>query len=143
MVKVIKVKLKDKTHRLKCDECGAELECNDKDAHEGVYGCYYVTCPECGNECIVDDKPCVELDSSNIQFPLHFASPSSKAIKLEDEEIQKYGRQCLKSLENAKEDWGVFSLTGTGNTMVFAFKYEDEYVVYVTKDYYETFICRE
>ena len=143
MVKVIKVKRKDNEYRLKCDECGAELEFNDKDTYEGAYGCYYVTCPECKNERMVDGKECVDLDSHNIKFPLHFVPPSQKAVNLADEKIQEYVRQCLKSLEDDDEDWGVFSLTGSGNTMVFAFKYENEYIVYVTKDYYETSICRE
>lgn len=144
MIKVLNKKTDEqRLYHQRCDNCYAELECNDEDTYEGAWGSYYVICPECGSECMVDDKLCVKLDSNNIQFPLHFSHLSQNAVKLEDERIQKFVRHCLKSLEDAEEDWGVFSLTGTGNTMVFAFKYEDEYVVYATKDYYETSICRE
>ena len=48
----------------------------------------------------------------------------------------------IDSLEKREEDYGEFALTGSGNTMVFAVKYEDEYAIYVTKEYYESSIPR-
>ena len=77
----------------------------------------------------------------NIEFPLHFMQPSGKDVIVSDIEIQKWVRERLRAAENDIEDCGYY-ITGSGDTLVFVFKYEDEYVVYVTKKNYECSIHR-
>lgn len=124
-----------------CDECGCELQFEEEDVHVGALGGMYVTCPECDNEVFVEDMEAIDINSKNIEFPTHFFLPSDDAVSIDDERIQEYVRQCLTSLECSTEDFD-YTWTGSGDTMVFAFKNDEEYDVYVTKNYYECSIPR-
>ena len=62
-------------------------------------------------------------------------------MNIDDERIQEYVRKCLKAMECSTEDFDCV-WTGSGDTMVFAFKTDEEYDVYVTKNYYECSITR-
>lgn len=83
----------------------------------------------------------IDLNSSNIEFPLHFMPPSDNAVDMGNAKIQEWVRERLRMAESDTEDYGHY-FTGSGNTMVFVFKYEDEYDVYVTKKYWECSIPR-
>ena len=63
-------------------------------------------------------------------------------VDIDNEKIQQYIRERLRVAECDTEDFGYYA-TGSGNTMVFVFKYEDEYVVYVAKNYWECSIPRK
>ena len=83
----------------------------------------------------------IDLDSSNIEFPKHFFGPGG--VDIQNDEIQKWIRQCLKAAEESDEPYGYFATMGTGNTKVILMAYQDEYEIIVTKDYYQTSVNRE
>lgn len=132
-------------YRETCDKCGAELEFSQEDIFSGAFGCAYVLCPVCNNSVwagqATEDGLGKTLTVENISFPQDFAD-SGNAVKIGDEEINEIIKKCLKSLENAEEDWGVAAQGGTGDTAVFVFKYEDEYDISVARNYWETSIPR-
>lgn len=135
MIKVLNKTVKQTVYKHECDECGAELEFAFDDTYEGALGARYLKCPVCSRENITEiDTP--ELSSSNIEFPLHFFSPSG--VDISDDRIQGWVRDCLKTAEESDEPYGHFVQTGTGNTRVVLLAYEDEYDIIVTKDYYHT-----
>jgi hypothetical protein len=141
MIKVINKKTEEpKIYKVVCDKCEAQLECEREDVYEGVYGAWYVTCPECGQDVMIDEIDSVELDEHNIEYPKHFYAMSKNAVDISDEKIQRWVRECLTKLKGCED--GEYTFCGSGNTMVFAFKYETEYAIYVTKNYAETSISR-
>ena len=81
------------------------------------------------------------LYSSNIEFPKHFRK-INKVVDIDDKEIQKWVKQCLKIAEESNEPYGYFVSTGSGNTQVILMAYADEYDIVVAKDYYETTVFR-
>jgi transcription elongation factor Elf1 len=141
MIKVIGKKTEEpKIYKVTCGKCGVQLECEYEDIYEGAYGLYYVRCPECGKEEMVCEIDGVELDEHNIKYPKHFSEMDKDAVDISDEKIQHWVRECLTRLKGYED--GDYALCGSGNTMVFAFKCTEEYVVYVAKNYSETSITR-
>ena len=120
-----------------CDDCGSDFEIEYDDTYIGALGCRNVKCPCCGYENMVDDG--IQLTKDNLKFPDHYFS-FANGIKISDEEIDRYVRECIEALRNSKDNSFYATRTGTGDTHVFVFRYDgdEEYVVYVGKGGYET-----
>lgn len=142
MIKILNKKQEEpKVYRTACDECSAEFEYEESDTHIGAWGGREIVCPVCGETIFVDEPVGIDLDENNIEFPLHFVSPSDKAVDIDDAKIQEWVREYLRKAKQDSDNSG-FYLTSGGNTVVIVFKFEDEYNVYVTKKYYECSIPR-
>lgn len=132
---------KPEVYHITCEQCGSELEVTNDDISVGKYGMGYVKCPCCGEETYSDElADYFPLTKDNLEFPLHYDS-SSDGIHIDDDRINKWVRECIENFyTNDKNDWCRF--TGSGDTMVFVFKFDEdeEYNVYVCKNYYETFL---
>lgn len=120
-------------------ECGAELEYDKDDIHIGALGCYHITCPICGKEIMLDEEKGIELDENNLKFPTHYFDYKN-GNKIEDERINEWVRKCIKYLKENEDEF--YTFIGSGNTMVFVFKLEDdeEYYIHVSKNGYETYL---
>lgn len=138
-MKVIKkneVETSEYPKRTICDHCGAELEYDRDDEFVGLWGMKCITCPECNEDCFVSNHR-VEPPNWKATFD-HVDSATAKELKNED--IQEYIDNCYKYLMNEAKP-GDFYMTGSGDTMVFGFRYEDTVDLYVTRDYYEDVTC--
>ena len=138
-MKVIKkneVETSEYPKRIVCDHCDAELEYDKDDEFVGLWGMKCITCPECNEDCFVSDHR-VEPPNWKATFD-HVNSATAKELKNED--IQEYIDNCYKYLMNVAKP-GDFYMTGSGDTMVFGFRYEDTVDLYVTRDYYEDVTC--
>ena len=122
--------------RIICDHCGAELEYDKDDEFIGQWGIRAVCCPECMKDVFVSDHR-VEPPNWKATFD-HVNSATAKELK--NEEIQEYIDNCYKFLMNEAKP-GDSYMTGSGDTMVFGFRYEDAVDLYVTRDYYEDVTC--
>lgn len=94
-------------------------------------------CPNC-------DEPIVLEHIEPFTFPdtfYHF-STSEGAVYLSDDEVQKYVNIVKRKLQQECQV-GEYAFTGTGDTMVFGFKFEDEDVIYVAKNYWEDSVFHE
>jgi len=132
----------DTAYYATCLKCSAELEFTKEDVSTGEFGCAYVTCPVCGEKVNIENEELYKkLTIDNIQFPQDFHY-GENAVHIKDEEVNKFINQCLKDLEGKNEEYGIYSCVGTGDTKVMIFKYEDEYDVIVTQNYYKTSIFR-
>ena len=138
-MKVIKkneVETSEYPKRTICEHCGAELEYDRDDEFVGLWGMKCITCPECNEDCFVSDHR-IEPPNWKATFD-HVNSATAKELKNED--IQEYIDNCYKYLMNEAKP-GDFYMTGSGDTMVFGFRYEDTVDLYVTRDYYEDVTC--
>lgn len=138
-MKVIKkneVETSEYPKRIVCDHCDAELEYDKDDEFIGLWGMKCITCPECNEDCFISDHR-VEPPNWKVTFD-HINSATAKELKNED--IQEYIDNCYKYLMNEAKP-GDFYMTGSGDTMVFGFRYEDTVDLYVTRDYYEDVTC--
>lgn len=88
----------------------------------------------------VDQPDGIDLNSNNIEYPLHFYYMGD-GVDVNNEQIQQYVRKLLDKAEQDKDDYA-FYYTGTGNTMVFVVKDPEGYCVFTTKDYSECWIPR-
>lgn len=117
-----------------CDECGAELEYDAADIHVGWMGCEYVTCPNCNKETAIGDK---RIQAPTWKATFHHTTSAENAVDIPDHEVQTYVNKVVKNLCSDKWEVGQFSMTFTGNLLVFGVKWEDGIDIYVTKDYWE------
>ena len=140
-MKIINQKVKDAQSmwpkRVFCDECYAELEIEESDVFVGEFGCHLFKCPCCGREVAIDG---IERDTPPTfrkTFWHTFADKSNNTYHIKDDEIQKMINNCVSDLISDDVKIGEFSMQGTGDTAVYAFKYEDCIEILVTQDYYE------
>lgn len=113
-------------NRKEC-ECGALLQYENKDID--IDG--YIICPCCGKRIKVRNK-------NEIIYPEDYYC--FNGIDISKERINSYIKDGIKDLkENKDEDYWI---TGTGNTMIFIFKNDEnkEFDVYVCKNYYEGYV---
>lgn len=139
-MKVIKkneVKTSEYPKRIVCEHCGAELEYDRDDEFVGLWGMKCITCPECNEDCFVSDH---RVEPPNWKTTFDHTN-SDSAVAINDEEIQKYIDKCYTKLTSDEWKPGDHYLTGSGDTMIFGVKYEDEIRVFVTRDYYEDVTC--
>ena len=122
--------------RVMCDNCEAELEIEESDVFVGEFGCYLFKCPCCGREVAIDG---IERDTPPTfkQTFLHIYDDKSNNTKhIEDDEVQRMINHCVSKLIPDDVEAGEFSMQGIGDTIVYAFKYEDCIDILVTQDYY-------
>ena len=123
--------------RVFCDECQAELEIEESDVFVGEFGCYLFKCPCCGREVAIDG---IERDTPP-KFKQTFwhthDDKSNDTRHIKDDEVQRMINHCVNNLISDDVEAGEFSKQGYGDTVVYAFKYEDSIEILVTQDYYE------
>ena len=139
-MKVISQKIKDAQSmwpkRVFCDACQAELEIEENDVFVGEFGCYLFECPCCGREVEIDG---IERDTPPTfkqTFWHTYDDKSNDTKHIEDDEIQRMINHCVNNLISDDVEVGEFSMQGYGDTVVYAFKYEDCIEILVTQDYY-------
>lgn len=98
-----------------------------------------VICPSC-------NEPVITEHIEPFTFPktfYHFGSDDNGNLPniLSDEETQKYVDIVKRKLQQECQV-GDYSFTGSGDTMVFGFKFEDEDVIIVAKNYWEDSVFR-
>lgn len=90
-----------------------------------------VLCPNC-------NKPIVLEHIEPFTFPdtFYHCSTSEGAVYLSDDEVQEYVNIVKRKLQQECQV-GEYTFTGSGDTMVFGFKFEDEDKIIVAKNYWE------
>lgn len=141
------VRIKPYPRTLICENCESELEYEEEDLVEGVFGAMYIECPLCGYSNMLDgNEHDVTLTKDNVNFPVHFyhISKENGAVEISSDRVKEWIKYCINHLRNDKDsaDSAGYCYTGSGDTMVYAFKLDgdEEYEVVVTKDYYSTYI---
>lgn len=95
-----------------------------------------VMCPNC-------DEPIVLEHVEPFTFPdtfYHFGT-SEDAVCLSNEEVQEYVNIVKRRLQQECQV-GEYTFVGSGDTKVFGFKFEDEDVIFVAKNYWEDSVFR-
>ena len=90
-----------------------------------------ITCPNC-------NEPVVFEHIEPFTFPdtfYHFGA-SEGAVCLSDDKVQEYVNIVKRKLQQELKV-GEYTFTGTGDTMVFGFKFKDESQIIVAKNYWE------
>lgn len=146
-MKVISQKIKDAQSmwpkRVICEYCRAELEIDESDAFVGEFGCYLFKCPCCGHMTAIDGMERDTPPTFRKTFWHVSVNGNVSPKNISDDEIQKMIDACVKNLISDDVEAGEFSMQGYGNTVVYAFKYEDCIEILVTQDYWEDAIFKD
>lgn len=135
-------KNQEELFRVTCDNCESVMEVTKDDCHVGTWGMPQITCPVCGEECVMEEL-CGEMtqkkNSLTVQYPINFSKMPDKAYKVPDSEITDGVKRVLIDLEDNGTP-GSYSIWGTGNVVMFGAMTKDDIIVYVCKDYDELWI---
>lgn len=95
-----------------------------------------IMCPNC-------NEPVVTKHIKPFTFPDTFyrSGTSESAVCLSDDEVQKYVDIIKRKLQQECQV-GEYTFTGSGDTMVFGFKFEDEDEIIVAKNYWSDSVFR-
>lgn len=96
-----------------------------------------VCCPHC--EGVIKTE---HISPFNFPDTFYHCGESEGAVRLSDEEVQSYVDIVKRQLQQELKI-GDYTFSGTGDTMVFGFKFEDENVIYVAKGYWEESMFKE
>ena len=135
-------KTQEELFRVTCDNCESVMEVTKDDCHVGTWGMPQITCPVCGEECVVEElcgEMTQKINSLTVQCPIHFSKMPDKAYKVPDSEITDGVKRVLIDLEDNGTP-GSYSIWGTGNVVMFGAMTKDDIIVYVCKDYDELWI---
>lgn len=118
------------------------MEVTKDDCHVGTWGMPQITCPVCGEECVMEElcgEMTQKINSLTVQYPINFSKMPDKAYKVPDSEITDGVKRVLIDLEDNGTP-GSYSIWGTGNVVMFGAMTKDDIIVYVCKDYDELWI---
>ena len=90
-----------------------------------------VICPNCNEPIVLE-----HIEPFTFPDTFYHCGTSEGAVCLSDDEVQRYVNIVKRKLQQECQV-GEYAFTGTGDTMVFGFKMEDEDVIYVAKNYWE------
>lgn len=127
---------------INCPHCDSVIAYKNCDIKYGTLGIPFITCPCCGDNIDLENEEPMVLTRDNVRFPEHYYKFNNDdgVVKVTDERVDTYVRQCIDTFRNAaSNDFNALRI-GEGNTEVFVFRYDgdEEYVVYVGKNGYET-----
>ena len=129
--------------KIRCSECGSELEITKEDTHIGWLGAAFINCPCCGQEAMVDEMDGITLTIDNIEFPLHFSRTAlelGKAKEIDASEIKKDIKRGVEYFRSNKDAFCWYTNHGVLFLVMFRYPGDEEYWIIVTKDFYETCI---
>ena len=114
-----------------CPHCNYTISYTEDEVERVENDGLGIVCPNC-------DEPIVLEHVEPFTFPntfYHFGT-SEDAVCLSNDEVQKYVNIVKRKLQQERKV-GEYAFTGSGDTMVFGFKFEDEDQIIVAKNYWE------
>ena len=96
-----------------------------------------IICPNC-NESIVFEH----VEPFTFPDTFYHYGTSEGAVYLDDNRVQELVDIVKRKIQQELKV-GEYYYSGTGDTMVFGFKFEDEDVIYVAKNYWEDSVFKE
>lgn len=95
-----------------------------------------VICPNCNKSIVLE-----HIEPFTFPDTFYHFGTSEGAVCLSDDEVQRYVDIVKRKLQQECQV-GEYTFTGSGDTMVFGFKMEDEDVIFVAKNYWSDSIFR-
>ena len=123
-----------------CENCNSELEITEADTHVGWLGSRYITCPCCGEESTVEELEPVTLTKDTLKFPEHFlrTNKTVRSVKeISSIEVNEAIDKAIDYFRENKTEWAWYTSFGDMFLVVFRFDGDEEYSIFVTKDFYE------
>lgn len=115
-----------------CLQCKAELEYDKDDVYVGVHGLEYIECLNCGSENVVNEKRIAPPD-----WPTTFEAQGGKGcVNNNSVTAQKLVDDVVNELESGTIKPGEFYSMAQSGILVAGFRFEDEYEIIVTGDYW-------
>lgn len=135
------VEIKPKIVHTFCEHCDSELEVSKEDTHIGWLGAAFVKCPCCGQESMVNELDGITLTKDNIDYPIHFNRTNKdlrNVVEVQKDKVIEEIQRGIDYFRSNKDEF--YWCTCHGDLFLIIFRYEgdEEYSIFVTRDFYET-----
>lgn len=133
MPKIVKL-IKTKEQRpviTTCPHCECTVSYHLNEVYKVDNNGMGIICPNCGKNIVTQEVKCFTFPDS-----FYHIGNNKDIVHLTNEKIQKYV-DIVKNTLKYEREVGEYTFTGSGDTMVFGFKFEDEDIIIVAKDYWE------
>ena len=118
-----------------CPHCQYTISYTEDEVDRVENDALGVICPNCNESIVLEHIEPFTFPDTFYHFD------TNKASKLTNEETQHYVDIVKRKLQQECQV-GEYTFTGTGDTMVFGFKFEDEDEIIVAKNYWEESVFR-
>lgn len=122
-----------------CPNCKSILEVYENDIKYDTADEECIICPCCHN--IITSEyfdRVVTIDNIFYPFDFYKIGESDKTVHLNNQEINKYIKECIDFFKKYPDE--PYRYIGTGDSLIIVFNQEDEYTFIVAKNYEESFI---
>lgn len=119
-----------------CPHCQYTISYTEDEVERVENDGFGIICPNC-NKLIVTEH----IEPFTFPDTFYHFGANEGAVCLSADEVQKYVDIVKHKLQQELKV-GEYTFTGTGDTMVFGFKFEDEDIIYVAKNYWEDSVFR-
>ena len=113
-----------------CPHCQYTISYTENEVERVENDGFGVICPNCNESIVLEHIEPFTFPDTFYHFD------TNETIKLSNEETQHYVDIVKRKLQQECQV-GEYAFAGTGDTMVFGFKFENEDVIYVAKNYWE------
>lgn len=134
-----------KSIKIKCMECGSELEVEKEDVYDGAFGGYWVNCPCCNDATVLENKDeeafgLKHLTVDDTVYPKHFYIGDGYVADIEDDKINESIQQLVNQIRNYDDENDTIAYTYYGDVFIFVQKFDgdEDYFIMVSKDYKTT-----
>ena len=118
-----------------CPHCQYTISYTEDEVDRVENDALGVICPNCNESIVLEHIEPFTFPDTFYHFD------TNKVSKLTNEETQHYVDIVKRKLQQECQV-GEYTFTGTGDTMVFGFKFEDEDEIIVAKNYWEESVFR-
>ena len=119
-----------------CPHCQYTISYTEDEVDRVENDALGVICPNCNESIVLEHIEPFTFPDTFYHFD------TNKVSKLTNEETQHYVDIVKRKLQQECQV-GEYTFTGTGDTMVFGFKFEDEDEIIVAKNYWEESVARQ
>lgn len=119
-----------------CPHCQYTISYTEDEIDRVENDGFGVMCPNCTKIIVTE-----HIEPFTFPDTFYYFGASEGAVCLSDDEVQKYVNIVKRKLQQECQV-GEYTFTGTGNTKVFGFKFEDEDEIIVAKNYWSDSVFR-
>ena len=119
-----------------CPHCHYTISYTEDEVERVENDAFGVICPNCNESIVLEHVEPFTFPNTFYHFGI-----DEGAVCLSDDGVQRYVNIVKRKLRQECQI-GEYAFTGSGDTMVFSFKFEDEDVIFVAKNYWEDSVFR-
>ena len=120
-----------------CPHCHYTISYTEDEVERVTNDCVGIICPNCNGSIVTE-----HIEPFTFPNTFYHFGTNEGAVCLSDKQVQSYVDIVKRKLQQELQV-GEYTFAGSGDTMVFGFKFEDEDQIIVAKNYWEDSVFKD